>query len=108
MKELVAGPGGLLPDVETVRIKYEQSLSSRDLAQQLGVDHTVISQLIQEGHLRRKPRRTVDGYHALKFDADTARGLLRSHLLVEAEVEVIESLEALTCEMTSKKSNKRP
>lgn len=72
------------------------------------IDHTVISQLIQEGHLRRKPRRTVDGYHALKFDADTARGLLRSHLLVEAEVEVIESLEALTCEMTSTKSNKRP
>ena len=32
-----------LADVENVRIKYEQALGSRELAKQLGVDHTVIS-----------------------------------------------------------------
>jgi hypothetical protein len=65
-----------LADVENVRIKYEQALGSRELAKQLGVDHRVISRLIQEGHLGRKARRAVDGYHASKFDVDAARKLL--------------------------------
>jgi len=68
-----------LADVETVGIKYEQALGSRELAKQLGVDHTVISRLIREGHLQRKSRRTVDGYHAPKFDVDTVRRLLHAY-----------------------------
>jgi hypothetical protein len=66
-----------LPDVETVKIKCEKSLSSRELAKELGVDDKVICRLVQEGHLRRKSRRTVDSYHVPKFDLDTARRLLR-------------------------------
>jgi len=67
-----------LADVETVRSKYEQSLDSREIAKRLGVDHEVIRGLVQEGHLRRRARRTVDAYNAPKFDVDTARRLLHS------------------------------
>jgi hypothetical protein len=65
-----------LVDIESVRIKYEQALGIRELAKHLGVDHTLISRLVQEGKLRRKSRRTVDGYHAPKFDVNAARKLL--------------------------------
>lgn len=68
-----------LADVESVIIKYAQALGSRDLAEELGVDHSVISRLVKEGQLRRKPRRTIDAYHTPKFDVDTARRLLREH-----------------------------
>jgi hypothetical protein len=68
-----------LADVENVKMKYETALSSRELSKQLGVDHSVISRLVQEGHLRKKSRRTVDGYHAPKFDIDTARRLLHTY-----------------------------
>ena len=68
-----------LADVESVRTKYEQGLGSQELAKQLRVGHTVISRLVQEGHLRRNLRRTVDAYHAPKFDLDTARRLLRTY-----------------------------
>lgn len=68
-----------LADVENVKMKYEQALDSRELAKQLGIDHKVIRRLVQEGHLRRKSRRTVDAYHAPKFDVDTARRLLHRY-----------------------------
>jgi hypothetical protein len=68
-----------LADVDSVKIRYEQALGSRELSKQFGVDQKVISRLVQEGHLRRKSRRTVDGYHAPKFDVDTARQLLRKY-----------------------------
>lgn len=68
-----------LADVESVRTKYEQALGSQELAKQLGVDHTVISRLVQEGLLRRKSRRTIDAYNAPKFDVDTARRLLHTY-----------------------------
>lgn len=66
----------LLADVENVKVKYEQALGSRELAKHLGIDHNVIRRLVQEGHLRRKSRRTVDAYHISKFDVDAARRLL--------------------------------
>jgi hypothetical protein len=65
-----------LADVESVRSNYEQAVGSRELAKQLGVDHSAISQLVQEGLLRKKSRRTVDGYRAAKFDVHSARRLL--------------------------------
>jgi hypothetical protein len=68
-----------LADVESVRIKFAQALCSRELAKQLGVEHCVISELVQLGHLRKKSRRTVDAYRAPKFDVDTARGLLDTY-----------------------------
>jgi TniQ len=64
-----------LADVESLRIKYERALGSRELAKQLGVDQTVINRLAEEGHLRRHPRRTVNGYHVSKFDPDAAKVL---------------------------------
>ena len=68
-----------LADVESVKIKYAQALVSRELAEELGVDHNIISRLIKEGQLPRKPRRTIDAYHTPKFDVDTARRLLRKY-----------------------------
>ena len=68
-----------LAEVESVKIKCAQALGSRELAEELGVDHNVISRLIEEGQLCRKPRRTIDAYHTPKFDVDTARRLLRKH-----------------------------
>jgi hypothetical protein len=65
-----------LADVESVKIKYAQALGSRELARELGVDQEVISLLVQDGHLQRQSRRTVDGYHAPKFDLGVARRLL--------------------------------
>jgi len=65
-----------LKDIEIVRRNFEHALGLRDLAKQLGVKNTVISRLVRNGYLRRKPRRTIDGYHASKFDADVARMLL--------------------------------
>ena len=67
-----------LADVESVKRNYEQALGSRELAEQLGVDHEVITQMILEGRLKRTSRRTVDGYHTSKFDVDSARELLRT------------------------------
>jgi hypothetical protein len=67
-----------LADIQRVKLKYEHAIGSRELARQLGVDQAVISQLVRGG-LQRKSRRTVDGYHASKFDLDTARRLLRAY-----------------------------
>jgi len=67
-----------LADVERVKLKYEQAVGPRELAEQLGVDQTVIGRLVQGGHLQRNLRRTVDSYHASKFDVDTARRLLQT------------------------------
>ena len=67
-----------LADIETVKNSIRAAMCSRQLAKQLRVDHTVINRLVQEGHLRRKPRRAVDGYHASKFDVDIARMLVNT------------------------------
>jgi hypothetical protein len=66
-----------LADVERVKLTYEQAVGPRELAKQVGVDQTVIIQLVQCGRLQRKSRRTVDGYHSPKFDLDTVRRLLQ-------------------------------
>lgn len=66
-----------LTDVESVNIKHGQALGSREMAKQLGVDQKLIRWLVQQGHLRKKPR-TVDGYRTSKFDVHTARQLLGS------------------------------
>ena len=68
-----------LTDVATVKIQYEQALGSRELAKELGIDQTTINRLVQEGRLRRKSRRTIDGYNSPKFEADAARRLLHEY-----------------------------
>lgn len=68
-----------LTDVETLKMQYEQAIGSRQLAKQLGVDLTVINRLVQEGKLRKKSRRTIDGYNSPKFAGDAARRLLREY-----------------------------
>jgi hypothetical protein len=67
-----------LSDVENVKDKFNQAISSRTLAQQLGVDCEAIRRLKKEGYLEAKPRRSVDGYHTIKFDADVAQRLWKA------------------------------
>jgi hypothetical protein len=67
-----------LSDVENLKDKFEQAISSRTLARQLGVDCKAIHQLAKAGFLQAKSRRAIDGYHTAKFDADAAEKLLKT------------------------------
>jgi TniQ len=67
-----------LADVENAKDKFQQAISSRTLAKQLGVDCKAIRRLTRAGYLEAKPRRAVDGYHTIKFDADAAQKLLKT------------------------------
>lgn len=58
--------------------KFDQAISSRMLAKQLGVDCKVIRQLAKAGHLEIKSRRATDGYHTIKFAPDAAEKLLKT------------------------------
>ena len=68
-------------DVENVKCKFEQSLSTRDLARELGVDCEAVRELARAGHVRTRWRPAVDGYHTIKFDRDSARELLNDGLI---------------------------
>jgi hypothetical protein len=70
-----------LSDVENVKCKFEQSLSTRDLARELGIDREAVRELARVGHLRTRWRPAVDGYHTIKFDRDSARELLNDGLI---------------------------
>jgi hypothetical protein len=65
-------------DVENVKDKLEQAISSRTLARQLGVDCGVIYELAKSGYLKTTSRRATDGYHTSKFDPDAANRLLKT------------------------------
>lgn len=67
-----------LSDVDNVRDKFERAISSRTLANQLGVGCKVIRQLAKAGHLEVKSRRATDGYHTIKFAPDAAEKLLKT------------------------------
>lgn len=66
-----------LSDVENLKCKFEQSLSTRDLARELGVDCETVRELARAGHLRTRRRPAVDGYNTMKFDRGDAEQLLR-------------------------------
>lgn len=70
-----------LSDVENLKCKFEQSLSKRDLARELGVDCEAVRELARAGHLRTRWRPAVDGYHTMKFDHDSVTELINSGLL---------------------------
>lgn len=65
-----------LSDIENLKCKFEQSLTSRALAKELGVDCEVVRELGRAGILRTRWRPAVDGYHTIKFDRDVAQELL--------------------------------
>jgi hypothetical protein len=67
-----------LSDVENLKCKFEQSLSTRDLARELGVDCEAVRELARAGHLRTRWRPAVDGYNTMKFDRGDAEQLLRN------------------------------
>ncbi len=64
-----------LSDVEKVKETFDQAISSRTLAKQLGVDCKAIHRLVMERSLPTKPRRATDGYHTIKFEVDAAERL---------------------------------
>jgi muconolactone delta-isomerase len=65
-----------LSDVEDLKCKFEQSVSSRILAKELGVDCEVVRELGRAGILKTRWRPAVDGYHTTKFDRHSAQELL--------------------------------
>jgi hypothetical protein len=67
-----------LSDVEHVKDSFEHCISSRTVAKQFGVCCGVIHELAKAGYLKTKSRRTTDGYHTRKFDADAAENLLKA------------------------------
>jgi hypothetical protein len=73
-----------LSDVQDLKCKFEQSLSTRSLARILGVQCEEIRELARAGHLRARWRPAVDGYHTIKFDRDSVVELLNSGLLHNA------------------------
>jgi len=68
-------------DVESVKRKLEESLSTRELARELGVDCEVVRELARAGQLKTRWRQAVDGYHTMKFDRDSVQELLNSGLI---------------------------
>lgn len=70
-----------LSDVENLKCKFEQSLSTRSLARILGVECEEIRELARAGHLRARWRPAVDGYHTIKFDRDSVVELLNRGIL---------------------------
>lgn len=68
-------------NVKNVKCKFEQSLSTRDLAREFGVDCEAVREFARAGHLRPRWRSGVDGYHTIKFDRDSAQELLNGGLI---------------------------
>jgi hypothetical protein len=68
-------------DVENVKRKFEQSLTTRAIAEELGVECEVVRDLARAGHLRTRWRPAVDGYRTIKFDRDSVQELLSSGLI---------------------------
>lgn len=71
-------------DVEGVKRKFNESLSTRDLARELGVHCKVVRELARTGQLKARHRTTVDGYHTMKFDLDSVEELLNSGFIAGA------------------------
>jgi hypothetical protein len=74
-------------DVENVKGKFEQSLTTRALASELDVDYQVIKELAQAGYLRTRWRPAVDGYNTMKFDRDSVVELINSGLLQKLAIQ---------------------
>jgi len=65
-----------LSDVENLKVKFEQSLTARAVAKELGVDCELVRELGRAGILKTRWRPAVDGYHTIKFDRDSVQALL--------------------------------
>lgn len=65
-----------LSDVLNLKCKFEQSLSTRDLARELGVNCETIRELARAGRLRSRWRPAVDGHRTIKFDRDSVQEVI--------------------------------
>jgi hypothetical protein len=65
-----------LSDVENLKCKFGNAVSSRALAKEFGVDCEVVRELGRAGILKTRWRPAVDGYHTIKYDRDSAQALL--------------------------------
>jgi len=73
-----------LSDVERMEHKFDESLTTRELARELGVECEVVRDLARQGRLKTRWRPAVDGYHTIKFDRDSVHELLNSGLIRNA------------------------
>src|SRR5712692_8365890 len=76
-----------LPDVERMKHKFDESLTTRALAKELGVECEVVRDLARQGRLKTRWRPAVDGYHTIKFDRDSVQELLNSGLIRNAPIQ---------------------
>ena len=91
-------------DVKRLKCKFEQSLTSRDLAKQLGLECAVVRELGQTGYLQTRWRPAVDGFRTVKFDRYAADKFLhklaraktvRSHTMLRSAVNFNEAYKAV-------------
>jgi len=66
-----------LSDVERLKCDFENSITSRVLAKQLGIDCKTIRELSQKKFLKTRWRPAIDGFHTLKFSRDAAEEFQR-------------------------------
>lgn len=65
-------------DVESVRCKFEESMTCRDLAKEIGTDCETIRELATKGLIKPRARRSTDAFNTLRFGRDSAEHFLQS------------------------------
>jgi len=66
-----------LLDIEGLKREFEQSITPRELANQLGIDCKTIRKLAQNKLLKTRWRSAIDGLHTMKFSRDASEEFQR-------------------------------
>jgi len=65
-------------DVEELKYEFEESITCRDLAKQLGTDCETIRELARKGLVKPGARRASDAFNTLRFKRGAAEKFLRA------------------------------
>jgi hypothetical protein len=65
-----------LSDVENLKCKFEESMTCRELAKELGTDCEAIRELARKGVIRPRARRSTDAFNTLRFGLEAAEEYL--------------------------------
>jgi TniQ protein len=67
-----------LSDVQNLKCKFEESMTCRDLAKELGTDCGTICELARKGLIKPCARRSTEAFNTLRFGRDAAEQFLQS------------------------------
>jgi len=67
-----------ITDIQRLKGEFEQSITERDLAKQLGVDCETVRQLARKGLLKSRSRRSIEGFNTLRFGRSAVEEFLRN------------------------------